>query len=96
MWSAVSSSGLPCSKNVYKYLRCRRQRDKARLFSAVHGYRTRGNGHKLKHRKFCTNVHENFTVRVMEHWNRLPREAVQSLALETFKTHLDAYLCNLV
>ena len=43
--------------NVYKYLRCGRQRDKARLFSAESGNRTRGNGHKLKHRKLYTNVH---------------------------------------
>ena len=42
--------------NVYKYLRCRRQMDQARLFSVVRGSRTRGNGHKLKHRKFRTNV----------------------------------------
>jgi len=68
----------------------------ANLFSGPCGYRTRGNGHKLKHRKFCTNVHENFTVRVMEHWNRLPREAVEPPSLEIFKTHLDAYLCSLV
>ena len=34
-------------------------------------------------------------VRVMEHWNRLPREAVASPSLEKFKTLLDAYLCNL-
>ena len=34
-------------------------------------------------------------VRVMEHWNRLPREVVESL-LEIFKTRLDAYLCNLL
>ena len=54
--------------SVYKYLRCGRQRDKARLFSAVHGDRTRGNGHKLKHRKFRTDVRKNFfTVRVTEH-----------------------------
>ena len=72
-----------------------RQGDEDRLFSAVHGNRIRGNSHKLKHRKFCTNVHKNFfMVRAMEHWNRLPREAVESL--ETFKTRLDAYLCNLV
>ena len=32
-----------------------------------------------------------FTLRVMEHWSRLPRE-VESPSLETFKTHLDATL----
>ena len=46
--------------NVCKYLRCRRQRDEARLFSVVCGDRARGNGHKLEHRKFCTNVQRNF------------------------------------
>ena len=76
--------------NVYKYLRCRRQRDVDRLFSAVRGNRTRGNGHKLKHWKFCTNVHKNFfMVRVMEHWNRLPREVVESPSMDIFKIHLD-------
>jgi len=81
--------------NVYKYLRCGRQREKARLFSVVCGNRTRGNGYKQKHRKFRTNVPKNFfTVRVTEHWNRLPREVVET-PLETFKTCLDAYQCNL-
>ena len=46
--------------SVDKYLRCGRQREKARLFSAVCGDRTRGNGHKLKHGKFCTNMRRNF------------------------------------
>lgn len=31
-----------------------------------------------------------------EHWNRLPRDAVESPPLETLKTHLDAILCNLL
>ena len=44
--------------SVCKYLRCGRQRHKARLFSEMHGDRKGGNGHKLKHRKFHTNVHE--------------------------------------
>ena len=61
------------------------------------GDRTRGNCHKLRHRKFCTNVHKNFfTVRVMEHWNRLPREVGESPFVKIFKTYLDAYLCDLL
>ena len=60
--------------NFYKYLKCGSQRDMANLFSAVCGGRTRGNNHKLQHRKFCTNMRRNsFTVRLAEHWNRLSR-----------------------
>ncbi|KGL75188.1 hypothetical protein N309_06938, partial [Tinamus guttatus] len=51
------------------------------------------NGQKLKDQKFHLNLRKTFlTVRVTEHWNRLPREVVESPSLKIFKTRLDAVL----
>ena len=57
--------------NASKYLKDGCREDGTRLFSVVPSNSTRGNGHKLKHRKFQLNMRKNFfTLRVMEPWNR--------------------------
>ena len=62
------------------YLQAGSQADGARFYSGVSRERTKGNEHRLEHRKFHTNTRRNFfTVRVTEHWNWLCREAVDSL-----------------
>jgi len=35
-------------------------------------------------------------MKVVKHWNRLPREVVEAPSLETFKTRLDGALSNLI
>ncbi|KFP16756.1 hypothetical protein Z169_02362, partial [Egretta garzetta] len=55
------------------------------------------NGFKLKEGRFRLDVRKKFfTVRVVKHWTRCPREAVDAPSLETFKARLDGALSNLI
>ncbi|KFR17574.1 hypothetical protein N306_01561, partial [Opisthocomus hoazin] len=54
-------------------------------------------GFKLRDGRFKLHIRKKFfTVRVVKHWNRLPREVVEAPSLETFKARLDRALSNLV
>ncbi|KFP23054.1 hypothetical protein Z169_13329, partial [Egretta garzetta] len=55
------------------------------------------NGFKLKERRFRLDIRKEFyTMRVVRHWNRLPREAVDAPPLEVFKARLGGALSSLV
>ena len=82
---------------TFQYLEGAYKKDGARLFSRACYNRTRSNGFKLKEGRYRLDIRkEVFTVRVVRHWNRLPREAMEAPSLETFKAGLVRALSNLV
>jgi len=82
---------------AFQYLQGACKKDEDRLLSRSCCDRTRGNGFKLKERRFRLDIRKKFfTLRVVRHWPRLPREAVAAPSLEVLKARLDGASSNLV
>jgi len=80
---------------VFQYLKWAYRKDGDNLFSKACCDRTRSNGFKLREGRFRLDTRKKFfTMRLVKHWNRLPREVMEAPSLETFKVMLDWALSN--
>ncbi|KAM6383098.1 uncharacterized protein FN964_004243 isoform 1-T2 [Alca torda] len=82
---------------AFQYPKGAYRRDGEGLFIRECSDRMRGNRFKLKEGRFRLGIRKKFfTQRVVRHWNRFPREAVDAPSLEVLKASLDGALSSLV
>ena len=82
---------------AFQYLNGAYKLEGEQLFTRVDSDRTRGNGLKLRQKRFTLYIMRKFfTQRVVTHWNRLPKEAVDASSLKAFKARLYVALGSLV
>jgi len=71
---------------AFQYLKGGYKKAGEGLFTRAWSDRTRGNGFRLKECRFRLDIRKKcFTMRVVRHWDSLPREAVAAPSLEVFK-----------
>ncbi|KAK4827495.1 hypothetical protein QYF61_018795 [Mycteria americana] len=92
-----SAWGREGSRETFQYIKGAYKKDGERHFTKACSDRTRGNGFKLKEGRLRLDIRKKFLImRVVRHWNRLPREVVDVPSLEVFKVRLDGALNNKV
>jgi len=83
--------------SAFQYLKGAYMKDGENFFNKACCDRTRGNGFKLRVGRFRLHIRKKFfTMRVVKHWNRLPREVVEASSPEMLKVRLDGALSNLI
>jgi len=82
---------------AFQYLKGAYRKDWENIFSRACCNRTRSNDFKLREGRFRLDIRKKFfTMSVVKHWHRLPREVVEAPSLGTFKARLDGALRNLI
>ncbi len=77
---------------VFKILNQFGKINPGKLFEMNNATVTRGNGMKLKGQRYNTIARKSyFSVRVVDHWNRLPASVVCSDSVDSFKSQLDKH-----
>ena len=80
---------------VWKIMKGKENVNRASLFTLNANEVTRNNGYKIVGKRFSLDITRNFsTYRVVEEWNKLPAEVVNSDTIETFKSRLDKFYQN--
>jgi len=82
---------------AFQYLKGAYRKDGENIFNGACCSRTGSNGFKLREGRFRLDTRKKFfTMGVVKHWNRLPREVVEAPSLETLKARLNGALSNLL
>ena len=82
---------------AFRYLKGCYRKEGDSLVSRVCGVRTRENVFKRKEGRFMLYIREkSITGRVVRHWNRMPRDVMELLSLETFEVRLDGALSTFI
>ena len=77
---------------TYKIITGRENLDREMFFTADNSSRTRGHSYKLKKPNCRLNIRKySFGHRVVDEWNRLPTEVINSKNIDQFKANIDEF-----